>query len=168
MLIEPAAADDARAIAQIHVDAWRAAYVGIMPDDHLASLSVDEREATWREAIAAGQPELLVARREARVIGWVSFGAARDKGAAADIGELWAIYLDPPHVSTGAGRALWLAARTRLAERGFKSVILWVLAGNARAMRFYERAGFAVEPASSQRFTLGGREIEELRYATVI
>jgi hypothetical protein len=88
MAIEPATADDAGAIAQIHVDAWRAAYVGILPDDHLASLSVDEREAMWRD--------------------------------------------------------------------------------NARAMRFYERVGFAVEPASLQRFTLGGRAIEELRYATVI
>ena len=168
MVIAPATADDARAIAQIHVDAWRAAYVGIMPDEHLASLSVDEREAMWRQSIAAGQPELLVARRDDRVIGWVSFGASRAKEAPPEVGELWAIYLDPHHIATGAGRALWSAARTRLAARGFTSVILWVLAGNARAVRFYERAGFALEPGSAQRFTLGGREIEELRYVTTL
>ena len=166
MLIEPATAEDARAVAQIHVDAWRAAYVGIVPDDYLAQMSVDEREAMWRQSIAAGQPELLVARRDDRVIGWISFGGSRDKGAAADVGEVWAIYLDPQHVATGAGLALWQAARTRLVERGFKRAILWVLAGNVRAIRFYERVGFSVEPASSQRFTLGGREIEELRYVT--
>ena len=166
MVIEPATADDAHAIAQIQVEAWRAAYVGIVPDEHLASLSVDEREAMWREVIAAGQPELLLVRRDDRVIGWVSFGAARDKGAAADVGELWAIYLDPPHIATGVGRALWLAARQRLAERGFTSAILWVLAGNARAIRFYERAGFSLDVGSAKCFTLGGREIEELRYST--
>lgn len=168
MRIEPATAGDARAIAQIHVDAWRAAYVGIMPDDHLALLSVDEREAMWREAIAAGEPELLVAHRDDRVIGWVSFGASRGKDARPEVGEVWAIYLDPHHIATGAGRALWSAARTRLAERGFTSVILWVLAGNAGAIRFYERAGFALEPGSAQRFTLGGREIEELRYVATL
>ncbi len=157
MRIEPATANDARAVAQIHVDAWRAAYVGIVPDGYLAALSVDERETMWREAIAAQQPELLVARHDERVIGWVSFGAARDQGALADVGEVWAIYLDPPHVATGAGRALWLAARQRLVERGFRSAILWVLAGNARAIRFYERAGFSLEPGLSQRFGLGGR-----------
>jgi ribosomal protein S18 acetylase RimI-like enzyme len=168
MLIEPATAADARAIAQIHVDAWRAAYVGIVPDDYLAALSVDERETMWRASIAAGQPELLVARQHGCVIGWISFGASRDKEAPPATGELWAIYLDPHHVSIGAGRALWLAARTRLADRGFKSVILWVLAGNERAIRFYERAGFALEPGSSQRFELGGREIEELRFAMTL
>ena len=136
MLIEPATADDAHAIAQIHIDARRAAYVGIVADDHLAALSVDKRETLWREAIAARQPELLVARIDGRVIGRVSFGASRDKVAAAEVGELWAIYLDPRHVSTGAGRALWLAARKRLTERGFTSAILWVLAGNADAIRF--------------------------------
>jgi L-amino acid N-acyltransferase YncA len=168
MLIGPATADDARAIAQIHVDAWRAAYVGIVPDEYLAGMSVDERETMWRESIAAGHPELLVARRADRVIGWVSFGASRAKDARPEVGEVWAIYLDPQHVATGAGRALWAATRARLAERGFASVILWVLAGNARAIRFYEKAGFSLDAGSAQRFTLGGREIEELRYVTTL
>ncbi|HEY9239615.1 MAG TPA: GNAT family N-acetyltransferase [Burkholderiaceae bacterium] len=168
MRIEPAAADDARAVAQVQVDAWRAAYVGIVPDAYLAAMSVDEREAMWREAITAGQPELLVARLADRVIGWVSFGASRGKEAPPDEGEVWAIYLDPQHVSTGAGRALWTAARRRLAERGFKSVILWVLAGNARAIRFYEKAGFSLDAGSAQHFTIDGREIEELRYVATL
>ena len=113
MLIGPATAEDARAIAQIQVDAWRAAYVGIVPDEYLAAMSVDVRETMWREAIAAGQPELLVARRDDRVIGWVSFGASRAKGASPEAGEVWAIYLDPQHIATGTGRALWAATRAR-------------------------------------------------------
>ena len=168
MLIGPATANDARAIAQIQVDAWRAAYVGIVPDEYLAAMSVDEREAMWREAIAAGQPELRVARRDDRVIGWVSFGASRAKDASPAEGEEWAIYLDPQPIATGPGRARGPAPRARLAERGFTSVILWVLTGNARAIRFYEKAGFSLDAGSAQRFTLGGREIEELRYVTTL
>ena len=120
MLIEPATADDARAVAQIHVDAWRAAYAGIFPDDYLAAQSVDARETMWRESIEKREPELLVARLDGRVIGWISFGTSRDEGAAAEGGEVWALYLDPRHVATGAGRALWLRARERLITRGFE------------------------------------------------
>ena len=168
MVIGPATADDAREIAHIHVDAWRAAYAGIMPDEHLAALSVDERETMWREAIAAGRPELLVARLDGRVTGWISFDRARESDAGAHIGEVWALYLDPAHVSTGLGSALWRGAKERLVARGFRSVILWVLAGNPRAIRFYERVGFAVDPGSARLFTLGGREIEELRCTMVL
>lgn len=137
-----------------------------MPDDYLASLSADARETMWHEAIVAQQPELLVARVEGSVVGWVSFGASRDDGAAASVGEVWAIYLDPGHVSTGAGRALWLCARERLIERGFASAMLWVLTGNARAIRFYERAGFTLDAGSAKSFKINGREIKEQRYST--
>jgi hypothetical protein len=34
----------ARSVAEIHVEAWRAAYAGIVPADYLAALSVDKRE----------------------------------------------------------------------------------------------------------------------------
>ncbi|MEP7101614.1 MAG: GNAT family N-acetyltransferase, partial [Burkholderiales bacterium] len=166
MTIEPATEQDAQAVAKIHVDAWRAAFVGIVPDDYLAALSVEQRFEMWRQAITDQAPELLVARLDGRVIGWVSFGPSRDKDAAADASEIWAIYLDPSHVGNGVGRALWLHARKRLIERGFKSAMLWVLSGNARAIRFYERAGFTVDAGPPQRFTLGGRELEELRYMT--
>ena len=59
--IEPASAADAQAIAQIHVDAWRAAYVGTVPDHRLAMRSVDERCAIWRKAIAGEIDELRYA-----------------------------------------------------------------------------------------------------------
>jgi ribosomal protein S18 acetylase RimI-like enzyme len=67
------------------------------------------------------------------------------------------------HWSTGLGRALWLAARAELRKAGFHSASLWVLADNARAIRFYRAAGFVAEGAS-QRITRGGAQLEELRY----
>jgi ribosomal protein S18 acetylase RimI-like enzyme len=161
--VEPARADDAQAVAQIHVDAWRAAYAGILSDDYLAALSVEQRAAMWRDAIARQQPELLVARRDGGIDGWISIGPSRDEGAAADIGEVWAFYVAPARWSTGVGRDLWQRARERLIERGFASAMLWVIAANPRAIGFYERAGFSVEPASAKHFTLGGREVEERR-----
>ncbi len=164
VLIEPATLADARRVAEIHVQAWQAAYVGIVPDDHLASLSVDKREAMWREAIDKKVPELLLARIDGAVAGWVAFAASRDKDAVAGSGEIWALYVDPASWALGIGRALLQHARERLNERGFGRISLWVLAANARAIRVYKAAGFAPDPDSAQQFELGGRQVQEIRY----
>jgi ribosomal protein S18 acetylase RimI-like enzyme len=166
--IGPAAADDARGVAQIHVRAWQSAYAGILSDDHLAALSIDKREAMWREAIEKQTPELLVARADAGMLGWISFGPSRDEAAPAGTGEVWALYVAPQHWGSGTGRQLWLRARERLVQRGFVSVSLWVLAANARAIRFYEVAGFAPEAGTAKDFELGGRRVQELRYTATL
>jgi ribosomal protein S18 acetylase RimI-like enzyme len=164
VLIEPATLTDARRVAEVHVQAWQTAYVGIVPDEYLASLSVEKRKTMWREAIEKQVPELLVARVGGEVAGWVAFDASRDKDAVAGAGEIWALYLDPSHWAAGVGRALLQCARERLVERGFGRISLWVLAANARAIRFYEAGGFTLDPGSAQTFELGGRTLQELRY----
>jgi RimJ/RimL family protein N-acetyltransferase len=55
------------------------------------------------------------------------------------------------------------AALTALSEAGYRRAVLWVLAGNARARRFYERAGFAADGAENVLTGLGG--VLEVRYA---
>ncbi|MEL5849026.1 MAG: hypothetical protein U7M05_06620 [Candidatus Igneacidithiobacillus chanchocoensis] len=41
MNIDRAALSNVRAVAKIHVAAWRSAYSRILPEDYLASLSVE-------------------------------------------------------------------------------------------------------------------------------
>ena len=162
--IEPATDLDARAIAQVHVLAWQHAYRDLLPADYLAGLSVDWRETVWRDAIALGEPQVLVARLVGEVIGFASFGRSRDADAPAGCAELWAIYLSLTAWSRGIGRALWQAARDALAAQGFGSVTLWVMEGNARAIRFYEAAGFVLDADSAKRFEIGGQPLVEVRY----
>jgi ribosomal protein S18 acetylase RimI-like enzyme len=163
--LEPATLADARAIAEVHVVAWRAAYAGLVSEAYLDALSVDERAATWAETIASGTPEVLVARAGGAVVGFVAFGPCRDAGAPPTRGEIWAFYVLPSRWGGGLGRAMWHAARERLAAQGRRGVSLWVLAGNARGLAFYTSVGFALDPASRQTFRLGDREIEEVRMA---
>lgn len=164
MDISPATLDDAHAVAEIHVTAWQEAYRGIIPAGFLAGLSIARQEARWREDIRHGSPQLLVARIDGRVTGWVAFGPCRDAGAAPEAGEIWAIYVAPSHWARGVGRSLWLGARARLAEQGYRSVSLWVLAGNRRAIRFYRLAGFRAEESCTKMLDLGGSELQEVRY----
>jgi len=165
MQIETATTQDCRAIAEVQVASWQHAYKGILPEPYLASLSVAERERMWCRLLERQASHLLVARHAGDVVGFVAFGASRDEGAPAGRAEIWAIYVKPASWSTGAGRSLWVEALHRIRSQGYKSISLWVIAGNARAIRFYEHAGFAVEPNSRQSFAFGGTTLEQLRYA---
>jgi ribosomal protein S18 acetylase RimI-like enzyme len=148
----------------VQVEAWQHAYRGILPDEYLASLSAAEREAMWRRMVESDPAHLLVARDDGQVVGFVAVGASRDDGAPPDRAEIWAIYVKPAAWSMGVGRLLWLEALQRIVAEGYKSVSLWVIDGNKRAVRFYECAGFVVEPESRKSFELGGTTLEELRY----
>jgi hypothetical protein len=88
MHITPARLEDARRVAEIHVTTWQSAYQGILPAEYLASLSVDKREAMWRESIVKGVPQLFVAKVEDDMVGWVAFGPCRDEGSPADSAEV--------------------------------------------------------------------------------
>ena len=52
MDIRPATPADANALAKLHIDSWRAAYRGLVPDPHLASLDYDRRAQRFRESLS--------------------------------------------------------------------------------------------------------------------
>lgn len=84
-------------------------------------------------------------------------------GRAGIVGELYALYVTPAWWSAGAGRALMDRVLTSLEADGYRRAVLWVLAGNGRARRFYERAGFTPDGGTHILSGLGG--ILELRYS---
>ena len=141
---------DAVAMGRVSVASWRAAYAGMMRDDTLAALSVEERAQMWRERLVdPGNPGVaLVAEQMGAVAGFVSVGPARDDDLDADrVGEVWAIYVDPLFWGKGAGEALWTPALAALRERDFHECVLWVLDENVRARRFYEKQGMNCDGA---------------------
>ena len=78
-------------------------------------------------------------------------------------GEVYALYVDPADVGTGAGRALFAHAVDGLLAQGCCTVTLWVLVGNERACRFYEAAGGVLDGAT-QVAHYDGTPLDELRY----
>jgi ribosomal protein S18 acetylase RimI-like enzyme len=162
--VRPAIARDARAIAEIHVATWQAAYADLMPADYLASINVEKRFAFWREAIEFMDPQLLVATDGDKVVGFVGFDRSRDAGSKSTTGEIWAMYVSPEHWGKGLGLALWDGAREGLKEEGCTQVTLWVLLKNERALRFYEDgAGFKREMPSIKTVAFGSVRLEEIR-----
>jgi GNAT superfamily N-acetyltransferase len=154
---------DAKAIAQIHVAAARAAYAGIVPDDQLDALTPGTREAKWRQAIEFAEPQVHVAVQGDEVVGFVGFDRSRDPKTPSTTGEIWALYVKPEHWGKGVGVALWDAARDGLEEEGCTHVTIWVPLRNERALRFIELAGFKREMKTAKTTSLGTVKIEEIR-----
>ena len=163
MEIRHAVIEDAYAVAEIHVEAWRAAYAGILPEAFLSSLTVSSRQAFWLQFLAEKQGDLQVAMDGKRMLGWINTGPCRDQDAAVGDAEVWALYASPAAWSTGVGRQLWLSAQAGLFEQGYRQCRLWVLARNDRAIRFYKAAGFARDAVPAKTFELGGALVEEMR-----
>lgn len=144
MLLRGATVADAHGLAVVHVRSWQAAYRGLMPQEVLDGLSIAEREANWARIVAEtprGSQTLVVLDAD-RLVGWASYGDARDADAVGT-GELWGIYVHPDAWSTGVGHLLLGAVEEALRADGHEIAYLWVLAGNHRAAAFYERHGWA-------------------------
>lgn len=165
MNVRAAVSSDVDAIARVHVLGWQHAYSGILPSDFLASLSIEQRACMWAEAIEKQIQRLLVVEAAGQVAGFAAFGPCRDGGAHSTVFEVWAIYLSPQFIGSGAGRALWLSSLAAMKLAGATRVTLWVLAENELAIRFCRAAGFAEDVGSRKTIQVGGVLADEVRYA---
>lgn len=160
--ITPAQVDDAEGIATVHVRSWQTAYAGIVAPVFLEGLSIERRASGWRDSLRQQASQTFVARQGGQVAGFVSIGPWRDAPDAADHGEIWALYLAPAAWGSGLGQALMDTALRELRAQGRTTVSLWVLTRNARAIRFYQAAGFHPVAGSEKSFDLGGAPVDEV------
>jgi ribosomal protein S18 acetylase RimI-like enzyme len=167
MKILRATVDDAPELARVHVDSWRAAYRGLVPDAVLERFEYNWREKRFREALAAGVEETYLIWMGEKAVGSLTLGAARDPDLDADrTGEIWGIYVLPGYWRRGVGRTLAMEAERILRSRGYEDAVLWVLEGNGRARRFYEAMGFA--PDGELREMNWGAPLRAVRYSKAL
>ena len=164
VVVRDAIPGDADAMGVIHVRAWQAAYRGAMPDEYLDGLDPADRARMWRDGMTR-RPERppLVAEVDGVVVGHAACGATDDPEGA---GELYSVNVDPDRWGSGAGRALITEVERRL-SRDHDVAVLWVVPANARARRFYERAGWSVDGAERTADVLGV-SVPEVRYRKVL
>jgi GNAT superfamily N-acetyltransferase len=90
-----------------------------------------------------------------RIVGFSYLGPDPETGGMI----LNAIHVDPSYVGGGVGKRLMVDALAHLGDRA----VLWVLAGNDRARRFYEKGGWRFD-GTTRTELWGGVPIEQLRY----
>jgi ribosomal protein S18 acetylase RimI-like enzyme len=165
MQVRQASIADARRIAQIHVETWRAAYRGQMPDAVLDELDVDRRAIFWNKHLATRPQGTLVVELENAIIGFCDLVPSRDKDSNPhEVGEIAAIYVQPEFWRKGAGGELCRFALRAARLQKYLSVTLWVLASNVAAQKFYETMGFSLDGATKVDQCLNNYELHEVRY----
>jgi GNAT superfamily N-acetyltransferase len=163
MLIRPAEPKDAMAVAQVHVRSWQAAYRRLLPDDYLDQIRAEDRAEKYDFTHTdSAKPRTIVAEEDGLILGFATTMPSRDE-SLPDHGELCALYADPAHWGRGLGVALVSAARQQLLSQGFDKALLWVLAGNLRAERFYQLDGWKSDGVS-RTDTVWDVAVHENRY----
>ena len=153
--LRPARPDDARALARVSVDSWRAAYRGLVAQRYLDALTYEDRERGWGERLREDGVEPWVLLVGGEVGGFITLVEAGPGDGGPGVGELEGIYLHPSHFGQGLGRRLMELALERLRARGHREAVLWVIDGNRRAERFYQAAGWDREEAVRTHPRLG-------------
>lgn len=144
--------------AYVHWRSCHEAYAGLVGQAYLDNLTLEKctkMAYQWPDSI-------LVAKDGEKVAGFAGYGACRD-GDLPEAGEVVALYILSEYYGRQVGLALMRAALERLSE--YRKISLWVLKGNARAIRFYEKCGFRFDGAEKP-ITLG-KECTELRMVLV-
>jgi len=162
--VRPARSGESARIAEVHDRCWRAAYTGMMPTAVIARSTLARREAMWQRILsepADTRCAYVVETTEARIVG-CTWGGPEESGDPMYRGEVLGIYLLPAYQRHGLGRILIDAVAGNLLRQGYTSLLLWALAGNHRARRFYEALGG--QPLRERETTMDGGTIREVAY----
>jgi RimJ/RimL family protein N-acetyltransferase len=151
MALRRAAPPDVPTLARLHVDSWRAAYRDIVPASFLERFTYAARRQAFHAGLEERSEETYLVERDGEALGLLTLGPCRDDDLdQRTTGEIWGIYLQPSHWRQGAGRFACHEAECLLRSRGCATVVLWVLAANRAARRFYEAMGFAADGAAKE------------------
>lgn len=168
--VRQATVDDADGMSTAHLEAWRVGYRGLLPDDFLDGMDHGRRRAAWVHDLTEGDgsgSQTLVATVGDRIAGLSTVGPYRDEpepGEPTDLCELWMLNVHPDFWGAGVAQQLMIEAVERL-RGGWPQprAALWVLEGNVRGRRFYEKVGWTWD-GGRKRDTVGQATVTELRY----
>jgi GNAT superfamily N-acetyltransferase len=106
------------------------------------------RLAWYRRLLAEGASYVTATDRDGRVIGYtmvaVNEGPDDTFDVTGGVAEVVTLVVTHDERSAGVGRALLAVAESIARDKGFDTVKLAVMAGNARAQSFYEANGYSI------------------------
>lgn len=140
--IRKATFDDAAEIANVHINSWREAYKGLLPNDFLEErpLAYKNRYELWKKVTTNADQATFVAVSENHgVVGFVNGSHGRNEDLK-DHAEVWCIYLLKKYHGQKIGFNLLKTFFDTHFELGYKKGYLWVLSNNP-TISFYEKTG---------------------------
>ncbi len=153
MMLRPATDADAPAIATIWHLGWRDGHLGNVPDELLAARTTE----SFAKRAAERTGDTTVAEVDGAVAGFVM--------VVDD--EVEQVYVAAEHRGSGIAGALLAEAERQVRAAGHARAWLAVVAGNARARRFYERSGWT-DDGAFEYLAAGGIAVPSHRYVKAV
>lgn len=156
VLIREAEKADVTAMAQVVSDSWRAAYGELISEEDMKLFAnTVRREELFKAGLEKGKlTYVLLCGGEVK---GVCSAEGYDKDGFSDTVEIDQFYLSPSVIGEGLGSRLMEFVLKDFSDRGYKQSVLFVMEGNERAVRFYERKGFKPDGFFSVCVNLSGK-----------
>ena len=180
IFIRPAGPADAEDIARVQRESWTAAYSGLLSPQSLARVEAAWDARHWRQALERTDDRAITLVVEGEEDGIVGFGVAGPRrGAISPVlrdfeGEFYLLYLLPRFQRRSHGVRLMAAMARVLRARGVNSALVWALAGNRKAIGFYQHLSGSILMQARKPFfgevvneiALGWTDLTELAATT--
>ncbi len=142
--IRPAGAADMGAVADLWHEGWHSGHAGHVPDGLAALRTLEAFHARTPARVA---DTTVAVSDDGALLGFVM--------VVGD--EVEQVFVGPAARGTGLAGVLLTEAERQVSAGGHPSAWLAVVAGNARARRFYEKAGWSDEGDLPYEVTAGGQ-----------
>lgn len=160
IMIRTLTTEDVLSAAEIRVSGWKNAYKGIIDDEHLDSLSIEEQTKKFEKCV--GNDNFIVAIYDGKVVGFCRF--VYDNSFSPNIDyvdcELTAIYVHPDFKGKGIGSKLFQYVLDRFNNQNKTTMILWCLADNINSIKFYKHMGGDIK--EKKQAIIGNKNYEEV------
>ncbi|MBR5178783.1 MAG: GNAT family N-acetyltransferase [Lachnospiraceae bacterium] len=155
IIIRKATSTDARQIAEIIVEDWKNAYKGIIDDDFLDSMDVEERHQRESQRYQL----YTVAAVENNILGltWNEMTETDESDC-----EIIALYVRYNQRKSGIGKILFQNSVDVFRASGKKKMIIWCLKNNYEARKFYEKMGGKEYTTGTHKW--GNRDYDMISY----
>ena len=149
-------------VSSIVVEGWKTAYRGIIDDEFLDSLSVEEKYN--KRLTDYDKNGFIVTEIDNKVVGFCRYTTEKlFSKQCEDIDcELSALYVKPDLKGNGIGTALFKYVVDKQIKNGNKSMIIWCLKENYKSRKFYEKMGGILY--GENEIERGGKKYKEVGY----
>lgn len=164
--IKPATPNDSQILSQVHLEAYRTAYHGIIPDTYLNQLNLTDINQQYQTFLATGHEQTALLLTDETALGYITIRPCPDQDLDTSYGEILNLYLLQSSTKKGYGKILINWGLEQLQASGYCYAVLWTLIANTNARSFYEHLGFVADGA--RRTITRGITLEQLRYQLII
>ena len=138
MNIREANAEDIEPIASLYVMNWKKTYVGLLPDNFLNGLTVNEGIKKWQEYLNKEKHRIFVAYENEKILG---FSACKEDKELKNCLYLYSLHVSETSRGKGVGTKLINTVGSYAYIKGYEHMSICIVKGNDNAKRIYEKMG---------------------------